>query len=92
MSEEKKHDGLPVSGYRQQPQWAVDVVNGNKAIEEGALRILDSLAENPDVDKRWLAIGRTQLEQAFMAINRSIFKPARVILPEDNIEPAPHAE
>ena len=87
MSETKKHDGLPVAGYRQQPQWAVDAVNSNKEIEEGTLRILDSLAENPEVDKRWLAIGRTQLEQAFMAINRSIFKPARVILPEDGITP-----
>jgi len=35
------------------------------------------------IDKRWLAIGRTQLEQAFMAINRSVFQPERVKLPDD---------
>lgn len=92
MSEEKKHDGLPVSGYRQQSQSNVDRVNMFKRKEEELLRDLDRLREDPDIDQRWLAIGRTQLEQAFMAINRSVFKPARVILPEDNIEPAPHAE
>ncbi len=35
---------------------------------------------NPNIDQRWLAIGRAHLEQAFMAINRAIFKPGRVEL------------
>jgi hypothetical protein len=33
-----------------------------------------------EVDQRWLAIGRTHIEQGFMAINRSIFRPERVKL------------
>ena len=71
---------LPVQGYKAQSQESVDRVNENKKIEEAILRILDDLATLDYVDKRWLAIGRTNLEQAFMAINRSIFKPNRINL------------
>lgn len=72
--------GLPVAGYRDQKDEAIALVNGNKVIEEQVLRILDDLAKREDVDKRWLAIGRTSIEQGFMAVNRSIFKPERVQL------------
>jgi hypothetical protein len=78
-----KHEGLPVAGYKPQSETAVQLVNGMKVTEEIVLRCLDDLAAMPDVDKRWLAIGRTQIEQGFMAVNRSIFKPGRVRLPED---------
>lgn len=78
-----KHDGLPVSGYRPQSQEAVDLVNGFKNHEERLLRVLDDLKADPEIDQRWLAIGRTQLEQAFMAINRSVFQPARFRTPDD---------
>jgi hypothetical protein len=80
---EPKHEGLPVAGYKAQSAEAVELVNANKVVEEIILRNLDDLAEMPGVDKRWLAIGRTQIEQGFMAVNRSIFKPGRVVLPED---------
>lgn len=82
MSKET-HDGLPVAGYRSQPNSNVELVNANKLLEEHALQILDELALMPEVDKRWLAIGRTQMEQAWMAVNRAIFKPDRVRLPGD---------
>ncbi len=71
---------LPVQGYKPQAQESVDLVNLNKRKEEMILRDLDKLANLEFVDKRWLAIGRTNLEQAFMAINRSIFKPNRINL------------
>jgi len=58
-------------------------VNQNKILEETILRRLDELAALSTPDKRWLAIGRTHIEQAFMAINRSIFQPQRVKLPDD---------
>ena len=75
------HQALPVQGYKPQSQESVDLVNANKQIEEQVLRILDTLGGRQDVDKRWLAIGRTHIEQAFMSINRSIFQPARAKLP-----------
>lgn len=75
-----EHNGLPVAGYRPQNQNAVDLVNENKQAEELVLRILDDLKANDAIDQRWLAIGRTAIEQGFMAVNRSVFKPSRVKL------------
>lgn len=75
-----QHSGLPVAGYRSQGDDAVALVNANKRIEEQVLRILDDLAQRHEIDKRWLAIGRSHIEQGFMAVNRSVFKPARVEL------------
>ena len=74
------HQPLPVAGYKPQSQATVDLVNINKRQEEVALQNLDALAQLADIDKRWLAIGRTHLEQAYMAINRSIFQPTRITL------------
>ncbi|USN16775.1 hypothetical protein STRZYGA_00540 [Brevundimonas phage vB_BpoS-Strzyga] len=92
----KEHDGLPVAGYQKQSQEAVDLVNENKEAEERLLRLIDDLGNGRSstgelfaADPRWLAIARTDLERGFMALNRAIFKPARVILPEDGIEPKP---
>ena len=75
-----EHQPLPVSGYKPQSEETVALVNINKRQEELALRTLDDLAQRSDIDKRWLAIGRTHLEQAYMAINRSIFQPTRIDL------------
>lgn len=83
---------LPVAGYKAQSAENVQLVNGFKADEERILRKLDQLSqlghfhEGPGpapVDLRWLQIGRTDLERAFMAINRAVFQPGRVELPED---------
>ena len=78
-----EHAGLPVAGYRPQTTEAVDLVNDMKLREETLLRELDALAVRRDIDRRWLAIGRTGIEQAFMAINRAVFRPSRVTLPDD---------
>lgn len=90
-----EHNGLPVAGYRPQSDEAVKLVNGSKQVEEIILRFIDQLAEMKGpaasnkypseltVDQRWLAIGRTHIEQGFMAINRAVFKPSRVKLDAD---------
>jgi hypothetical protein len=78
-----EHTGLPVAGYRPQSTAAVDLVNANKALEEQCLRVLDGLAEIPDIDIDWLVFGRAQIESGWMAVNRSVFKPARAKLPGD---------
>lgn len=79
-------EGLPVLGYQPQSDSNVDLVNHNKQLEEVVLRTLDELAAREETDKRWLAIGRTGIENAFMAINRSVFKPGRVSLPGDEAD------
>ncbi len=79
-----QHKGLPVSGYQPQSDEKVSAVNTNKQHEELILRRLDELKGMPGIDQRWLAIGRTHIEEAFMAINRAIFQPQRIALPTDN--------
>lgn len=83
-NEAEKHAGLPVSGYKPQSNSNVERVNANKAAEEAILRTMDEMKDDHTVDPRWLAIARTQIEQGFMALNRSIFRPGRVKLPGDN--------
>ena len=80
-----KHVGLPVAGYQAQWPEAVERVNANKEIEERVLRLLDELAKLPEVDKRWLATGRTEIEKGFMSVNRAVFQPGRIRLPGDGV-------
>ena len=82
-----EHQGLPVHGYQPQSTAAVDVVNENKVLEERVLRRIDDLVGV--VDGRWLAIARTKIEEGFMAMNRAVFQPKRIDLPEDVEQPAP---
>ncbi len=77
------HKGLPVHGYAAQSDQAVSTVNFNKCMEERVLRHIDALAEQGVGDERWRSIARTHIEQGFMALNRSIFQPQRIKLPED---------
>lgn len=72
-----------VKGYTTQTQADVDLVNGNKQTEEMILRLLDDLAKNGRADPRWLAVARTHFEQGYMALNRAIFKPERIKLPNE---------
>jgi hypothetical protein len=70
-----------VKGYTDQSDERVEMVNANKQLEEMILRMLDALVDEDDgIDQRWLAIARTHIEQGFMALNRSIFRPERVKL------------
>ncbi len=73
---------LPVSGCRPQTAAAIDKKNRLKQLEERVLRALDELKADPEVDGRWLATGRTDIEKGFMAANRSVFQPGRVELAE----------
>lgn len=80
--------GLPVAGYNPQNDENIALVNRNKTVEEEVLRILDGLKAVEGIDQRWLATGRTDIEKGFMAINRAVFKPGRVCLPDDQTEDA----
>jgi hypothetical protein len=78
-----QHQGLPVAGDKPQSERAVQLVNANKQIEERVLRNMDHLVGSDVVDQRWLSVARTQIELGFMALNRAIFRPGRIALPED---------
>lgn len=72
--------GLPVSGYRPQSEENIALVNEAKELEERVLRFLDRVAASGRADGRWFSIGRTDIEKGFMAVNRSVFQPARVTI------------
>lgn len=78
------HDPLPVQGYTPVPDFKVDMVNSNKELEELVLQRLDALERLDMIDPRWLAIGRRQIEQGFMAVNRAVFQPTRATLTPHN--------
>lgn len=37
----------------------------------------------PTYDPRWVNIARTHFQEGFMALNRAVFQPQRISLPED---------
>lgn len=80
------HEGLPVAGYQPQAESRVILVNENKATEEKLLRLIESLQMGGTGDPRCLALAKTHLETGFMWLNRAIFQPGRVRLPEDPTE------
>lgn len=77
------HNGLPVSGYQPQSDDKVALVNEFKADEERILRKIDAVQAAGIHDGRWAAIARTHIQEGFMALNRSVFQPSRIALPED---------
>lgn len=70
---------LPVVGYTEQSATKVELVNLHKQIEEQLLQVIDEYQEVPEqVDRRWLALAKTDLEKGFMSLNRAVFQPKRL--------------
>jgi hypothetical protein len=70
-----------IKGYTPVSETNRAEVNRNKDLEEVILRRIDKLYDDDVFDARWLAIARTNIEQGFMALNRAIMRPQRVMLP-----------
>lgn len=77
------HKGLPVKGYVDQNSSNVEIVNANKELEERCLRAAEAIRDNPNCDGRMAALAITGIQQSFMWLNRAVFQPSRVSLPED---------
>jgi hypothetical protein len=83
--------GPPVSGYRSQSDANIALVNEFKVDEERLLRKIDALMnEVPESTSAmvtdqfgWLLEARSHIQIGFMALNRAVFQPGRVKLPED---------
>lgn len=71
-----------IAGFTDQSEKNKAYVNENKYAEERILRTLEHL-EGEGYDGRNLAIARTKFQEAFMWMNRAIFQPQRIELPED---------
>lgn len=84
------HQPLPVKGYQTQSDDNVSLANEGKLIEEQYLRWLDKLdvlptagktqdgREAKGIDKRMVALARTNIQQGAMWAIRSIFQPKRI--------------
>lgn len=68
----------PIQGYRTLTDFQVAMMNLIKTQEEQILRLLDAMDADDDVDGRWMAIARTDLQKGFMALNRAVAKPQRI--------------
>lgn len=64
-----------ITGYRTLSQEEIDLINGGKEIGRHIEEYVKYLEQRTDIDKRWLAIGKTSLQQGMMAITRSIANP-----------------
>jgi hypothetical protein len=64
-----------IIGYRQLSPNEAEMMNDVKRLAEQAGVMCDSLEGLRDIDPRWVAIARTQLQLGFMALSRSIAKP-----------------
>jgi hypothetical protein len=64
-----------ITGYRQLTEAEADLMNlmKEKANEVGLL--VEALMTREGIDHRWVAIGKTQLQQGFMAVIRGIAQP-----------------
>lgn len=71
MENQHKH----IKGYRDLSQEEIDLMNRGKdlAVQVGAY--VDELMNTHTTDKRWVSIGKTDAQIAFMALIRSIARP-----------------
>lgn len=79
MAEAEFHGLMPspVKGYKPLPEATLAAMNNIKTTGAALGALMDEIATNADVapDVRWFAIARTQLQQGFMALTRSVAKP-----------------
>lgn len=64
-----------IAGYRELTKTETDLINMLKAKANEIGAILEMLKSVPDIDPRWLAEGRTDLQKGFMSVIRAIARP-----------------
>lgn len=67
--------GKEVAGYRKLSDREIAAMNRLKAISREFLAELEAAGINPDHDRRWLAIAKTDMQTACMAACRAIARP-----------------
>jgi len=64
-----------IKGYRGLSQYEIDLMNEGKALAEKCGEFIEKLEAESFIDKRCVALGRTNLQQGFMWAIRSIAQP-----------------
>lgn len=68
-----------IAGYRDLSEKEVAQMNAVKSCGLSIQQMIENLESDDAVDKRWLAIARTQIQLGFMALIRSIAKPTTFV-------------
>ena len=64
-----------ITGYRDLSQAEIDLMNKIKSLGQDIGQVIDELMMLQETDKRWVSIGRTDLQTGLMALTRSVAKP-----------------
>ncbi|GEA13748.1 hypothetical protein [Alteromonas sp. KUL49] len=64
-----------IKGYRDLTQEEIDLMNEGKELSEKVGEYVEKLQQNKKLDHRWISIGKTNLQQGFMAVIRGIAQP-----------------
>ena len=64
-----------IKGYKDLSQENINLINKIKMKSNEVGVLINELNENIELDKRWIDIGRTDLQKGFMALVRSVAKP-----------------
>jgi hypothetical protein len=64
-----------IKGYRELDEEEIQLINRVKEMGEVLASMIEALEVRGSIDRRWLAIARTDLQTGIMAAVRSITKP-----------------
>ena len=64
-----------ITGYRELEQHEIDAMNAVKGMAKQVGELFENLESTSGLDQRWVAIGKTSLQQGFMALTRAIAQP-----------------
>lgn len=64
-----------IKGYRELSDDELRMINKIKDLAEIVGQTVTLFEGDKDVDQRWLAIAKTDLQKGFMALTRSLAKP-----------------
>ena len=64
-----------IKGYRDLSQEEINLMNEAKELAEKCGELVTKMYKNPATDKRWIAIGQTDLQKGFMSIIRGVAQP-----------------
>ena len=70
-----KDQHTKIKGYRDLSQEEIDLMNESKELAEQCRVLIEKLEAKEGIDKRWLAIGKTDLQKGFMSVIRSVAQP-----------------
>ena len=70
-----KDQHTKIKGYRDLTQAEIDAMNAIKQKAEEVGFLIEELEENKNLDQRWIAIAKTDLQKGFMSAVRGVARP-----------------